>query len=617
MSEPPQAKTSVYDRIRVPPEKRTLRRLPGLLVAAVRLVWRGGQRQLLIIATAQVLAGAAVAIQLFTARKLLKVLTASGAHHHVALSSLVSDLVVIGVAFAVAALAGELQSELAPLLAELVAREATSDVLDVAGAVDLEAFETPAFHDRLERARSNAITRPVFVVNGLLGTLRGLLISTGVLVALLTIDPFVGVLSTAVVLPLWWASTRNSRDLYQFAVRVTPLDRERNSLFENLTNKDRAKEILAFATSAFIRNRYDERYLQRIDDFRKLTSRQLRRSLLASVTASATATAVLVLIVHLIVSGTLSLATAGTAVFAVLFLAQGLQTIIANVGSLYESTLFIEDVNLFLELRPDTVSARSPVSPLPGFECVRLDDVTYSYVGSREPTLHNVTMSIRKGEVVALVGENGSGKTTLVKLLAALYRPDSGRALWDDQDFATCDAAALRRSISIVFQDFGQYWLSAQDNVGLASPDRADDLDAIRSAAVAAGADRFLASLPNGYRTVLSRLAKDGQDLSVGQWQRVALARAFLRDTPLIIMDEPTASLDPRAEFELFEAMAGLAAKRAVLLVSHRFSSVRSADRIDVMKNGRIVESGNHAELMALGGWYAEMFTLQAGRYVG
>jgi ATP-binding cassette subfamily B protein len=585
------------------------------VLAAFKLVWRGGRRQLCIIGATQVFAGIGVAVQLFVARNLLDVLTAHGAHR-ARLSAVVFDLVLLGVVFVTVNVSGVVQAELAPLLTELVAREATSDVLDVAGAVELEAYETPAFHDRLGRARFNALNRPVLVVNGMLGTLGASLTSLGVLVALLAIQPLVALLSFIAVLPLWLATTKNSRDTYNFSVRITPTDRERNNLADNLTNKDRAKEIRSFASGAFLRQIYDERYSQRIVGFRRLTGTLLRRVLLASAAASVMATLILVFIVNLILKGDMSLATAGTAIFAILFLSQSLQGIISGIGGLYEATLFLEDVNLFLRLKPDVEAAR-PRDPAPSnFESVQLENVTYTYVGSRQPALHNISMSITRGEVVALVGENGSGKTTLVKLLANLYFPDSGRVLWDDKDVSTCDPEELRRSIAVVFQDFGQYWLSARDNIAMARPDRADDLAAIREAAVASGADEFLSALPEGYSTILSRMAKGGRDISIGQWQRVALARAFFRNVPIIIMDEPTSALDAKAEHELFESMGRLAAGRAVLLISHRFANVKSADRIDVMKAGRIIESGNHAELMARGGWYAEMFTLQAGKYI-
>jgi ATP-binding cassette subfamily B protein len=225
-------------------------------------------------------------------------------------------------------------------------------------------------------------------------------------------------------------------------------------------------------------------------------------------------------------------------------------------------------------------------------------------------------MEIGAGEIVALVGENGSGKTTLAKLLCRLYLPHGGRVLWDGADTAIVDPDELRRSVAVIFQDFLHYSLPASENIGMGRHQRLGDPEAIRGAAVHAGADEFLARLPAGYETVLGPEFEGGHELSVGQWQRVALARAFFRDAPFIILDEPTAALDARAEHELFESIRTLCRGRSVLLISHRFSSVRSADRIYVLDRGRVAESGSHGELMALGGRYAGLFTLQASAYL-
>jgi ATP-binding cassette subfamily B protein len=228
----------------------------------------------------------------------------------------------------------------------------------------------------------------------------------------------------------------------------------------------------------------------------------------------------------------------------------------------------------------------------------------------------DVSLHVGAGEVVALVGENGSGKTTLAKLLAQLYRPDRGRVLWGGVDTATLDQARLRRDVTLIFQDFVQYVLSAGENIGLGRHERLDDGDAIRAAARLADVDEVVTALPEGYGTLLGNEFVGGRDLSKGQWQRIALARAFFRDAPLIVLDEPTAALDARAEHDLFERVRDLFRGRGVLLISHRFSSVRSADRIYVLMGGRVVESGSHDDLMAAGGLYAELFTLQAAAYL-
>jgi ATP-binding cassette, subfamily B, bacterial len=242
--------------------------------------------------------------------------------------------------------------------------------------------------------------------------------------------------------------------------------------------------------------------------------------------------------------------------------------------------------------------------------------VTFQYPTATESALRNVSLNIRKGEIVALVGENGSGKTTLAKLLAGLYRSTAGSISWDGVDINGVDARQLRTAIAAIFQDFVRFHLRARDNVGLGRVDAVDDLDDIREAARHADADAFLSSLPDGYQTVLGPEFDGGSDLSVGQWQRVALARAFFRHAPFVILDEPTAALDPRAEHELFERIRGLLSGRTVLLISHRFSSVRNADRIYVLQDGRITEAGTHEELMELNGHYAELFQLQAAAYL-
>ena len=244
------------------------------------------------------------------------------------------------------------------------------------------------------------------------------------------------------------------------------------------------------------------------------------------------------------------------------------------------------------------------------------EHITFTYPGATRPAINDVSLEINRGEVIALVGENGSGKTTLAKILCHLYTPDVGRILWEGADTADISPQELRDSIAAIFQDFARYQLPARDNVGMGRSANIDDLDAIRASARLAGADRFLSRLPDGYETPLSKAFSGGRDLSVGQWQRVALARAFFRDASFVVLDEPTASLDPRAEHELFKSIRSLYQGKSVLLISHRFSSVRSADRIYVLDKGAVVEHGTHAELMANDALYAELFNLQAAAYI-
>ena len=289
---------------------------------------------------------------------------------------------------------------------------------------------------------------------------------------------------------------------------------------------------------------------------------------------------------------------------------------VQGLGMLHENALFVEDFWSFLDIEPRQSTPPSPATPPPSLTALRVDGLTFSYPDSSTPAVRGVSMRLSRGETVALVGENGAGKTTLVKLLCRLYEPQAGTISWDGCDLRRCDPDELRRHIAVIFQDFVHYQLSAQENIGFGDIGAIDDLAAIGEAARRAGAADFLQRLPDGYDTTLGSLFHRGHELSSGQWQRVALARAFFRDAPLVIMDEPTASLDARAECELFETMRELFRDRAVLLISHRFSSVRMADRIYVLREGEVVESGAHDDLLRLGGLYAELFTLQASSYV-
>jgi ATP-binding cassette, subfamily B, bacterial len=255
---------------------------------------------------------------------------------------------------------------------------------------------------------------------------------------------------------------------------------------------------------------------------------------------------------------------------------------------------------------------------VPGpFSELRTEGLAFTYPGSSRPALDGIDVTIRRGEVVALVGENGSGKTTLAKLLAGLYSPMEGRVTWDGVDVSGFDPASVREHVAVIFQDFARYRLTARENIGLGRDERLGDAEAVRAAAVSAGADEFLERLPLAYETLLSKDLAGGRDLSVGQWQRVALARAFFRDASFLVLDEPTSALDPKAEHALFQQLRSLAAGRTALLISHRFSSVREADRILVLDGGRLIEQGTHEELLSLDGHYASLFRLQAAAYTG
>jgi ATP-binding cassette subfamily B protein len=397
---------------------------------------------------------------------------------------------------------------------------------------------------------------------------------------------------------------------------MTEVERRRNYLYMLLSGKDAAKELRAFGLGGFLRERFDRLYDEHLTELRKVARRRLRVSLLGNLLTTVVLGGIVAALLVLALNGRIGLAEAGTAAGAVFVLGERLMNSVFAAGMLYESSLFIEDFTSFVAMGSE-VEARRSRGPAPqGFQRLQVEDVSFTYPSAATPAVADVSMEIGAGEIVALVGENGSGKTTLAKLLCRLYLPEQGRVLWDGTDTAAVHPDELRRSVAVIFQDFLHYALPAAENIGMGRHQRIGDAEAIRASALHAGADDFLAKLPHGYDTVLGPEFEGGKELSVGQWQRVALARAFIRDASFIILDEPTAALDARAEHELFESIRTLCRGRSVLLISHRFSSVRSADRIYVLDGGRVAESGSHDELMDLGGRYAELFTLQASAYL-
>jgi ATP-binding cassette subfamily B protein len=604
--------TDIYDS---PEVDRSLRHLPRLCREAVRLVWAAGRRELLVVLAVKAVNGIGLAAVLLLGKEVLDGVIAAGR------GGAGAELVLPRLLLLTAVMAGlsflsAIGREHREILAELASRYAQSQIIDVACAVELEAYETPAFHDRLVRAAGGGQFRPWQVVEGLTGLAGALVGIAGVTLALLALQPWLVPLVLAAGVPLLVAVARGGELMFRFHHRTTEAERRRNYLYMLLSGKDAAKELRAFGLEAFLRGRFDRLYDEHLAELRKVARRRLRVSLLGNLVTTAALGGIVAVLLVLALDGRIGLADAGTAAGAVFVLGERLMNGVFSAGMLYESSLFIEDFTSFVAMAPE-VEARRRRDPAPsGFRRLQVEDVSFTYPSATSPALSGVSMEIGAGEIVALVGENGSGKTTLAKLLCRLYLPHDGRVLWDGVDTAIVDPDELRRSVAVIFQDFLHYSLPASENIGMGRHQRLGDPEAIRGAAVHAGADEFLARLPAGYETVLGPEFEGGHELSVGQWQRVALARAFFRDAPFIILDEPTAALDARAEHELFESIRTLCRGRSVLLISHRFSSVRSADRIYVLHGGRVVESGSHDELMGLGGRYAELFALQASAYL-
>jgi len=595
--------------------EKSPRNLMAVTRSAVKLAKDANQRLFYLSAAGQILVALLLGLQVLMGKLALEAIFDADRTDG-SVGDALAPLIGLVAAGALASFVGAFQTQAQRLLGQQVRRDTLDSTLGVTTAVDLETFESPEFFDDLQRVQTNALLQPLTMSTGLMTTLGGILGALGLAIALLAIEPLVVPLLLAAALPLWLVARKTGRLEFDFNVDQTPGERLRFYLVATLIGRDEAKELRAFGLGETLRDRWEKSYEVYLGDLRTHVRRRLLLALGGTFATVVVTVGAFALLVSFVISDRMSLADAGAAVLAIRLLGTRIEYIFKGVTALFESSLFLEDLHRFL--------ARAPAEPEPSgdgagprrsFEELVVDDVHFRYPESEGEALRGVSLRIRAGEVVALVGENGSGKTTLAKLLSALFTPTGGRILWDGEDVRSLDRRALRRQIGVIFQDFVRYQLTARENIGFGRAEAVDDVEAIGEAARQAGADHYLERLPEGYETMLGKEFTGGYDLSIGQWQRIALARAFFRRAQLLVLDEPTASLDARAENELFEYVQALAHGRSVLLISHRFSTVKSADRIYVLHEGEIVEEGTHDELVANGGRYAELFELQASAY--
>ena len=588
-----------------------LRRVPVLL-------WQTDARRSALLAALQACQALVPVGQLWVAKLIVDRLVAALRLPH-PLDASGRILMLVAIVFALAAFGLLLREAInfeRQVLAERLTNYVSTRILAHAQRLDLQMLERPEFYDRLRRAEESAFYRPAGMLFQLLGLFQGgvSLLAMGVL--LTRLHPLALPLLLLAAIPYAIVHSGAAIELHTLSMGQTAETRQARYLSHLLGTDAGAKELRVFGLGEYLLSRYRailDRHVDQISDL------AWRRSLLSALTGLLPAAAYAGMFAYFCLqalSGHITIGDLTLYTGLVLRSQDVLQQTMLNLSSIVENSLFLDDYQAFLRLQPEmSMPPGGLPPPLPIREGVRFDDVTYHYPGSSHDALHDVSLELRAGETVAIVGENGAGKTTLVKLLARLYDPECGRVTIDGRDLRELDADAWRQQIAVIFQDFVQYYLTAAENIGFGRVDALADERRVEEAAGRSGADSVIERLPQGYRTVLGRWFEQGVQLSGGEWQRIALARAFMRDAPIVVLDEPTASLDARAEYEVFRHFGELTRGRIVLLISHRFSTVRMADRIYVLDAGRIVEAGSHDELLARGGRYAELFQLQAAGY--
>ncbi|MEL6494576.1 MAG: ABC transporter ATP-binding protein [Cyanobacteria bacterium J06623_7] len=481
---------------------------------------------------------------------------------------------------------------------------------------DLEYYENAKYHDALQRAQQEAPYRPPQILNRLAQAGQNaisLLAMVGLLISLHW--GIIGILLVA-TFPAVLVRTKFSKVMYNWQRRRTQLERQSMYLGWMLTNEQFAKEVRLFDLGGWFSREY--RQIRR-QLYREKLSISTKRSLaffLSQAFAGVLIFAVFAYIIYQTIEGALLL---GDLVLYYQALQRGqnnLRLTLNNISGLYEDNLFLANLYEFLDLTPRVIDPEDPKPiPLQVRQGIEFNNVSFSYADSARQALQDINLTIKPGETIALVGENGSGKTTLIKLLCRLYDPTGGNITIDGVDVRRFSIADLRRQVSVIFQDYAKYHFSAEENIRLGDIDVPPQADEIYAAAQRAGAHSVIEKLPQGYETVLGKLFDRGEELSIGQWQKVALARAFLRDSQVIVLDEPTSAMDPKAEYEIFKKFRELIKDQSAVLITHRLSTVKMADRIYVMDGGKIVESGTHEELMQLQQSYAHLFETQAQNY--
>ena len=598
--------------------RAVFRQIPGTL----RLVWEADRRGTVLVAAltgvlALLPAGIAWVGKLIVDGVVLAARTGAAADRERVYALVLAELALMAVQLS----AGRFLSLRRELLRAALGNRVNEAILEKALALELRHFEDADVYDKMQNARREASARPLSLVMQVFGIAQNAVTLAALSGLLLRLSPASVLVVVAASVPAFLAEARLSADSFRLWTWRAPEGRRLNYLEWILTRDSHVKEVKLFGLGPLVLERYRALFRKFFEEDRLLAVRRWRSGLAFGALSLAAFYGMYALMAGRAARAEISLGDLALYI-AVFRQGQGaIQAVLQGVGGLYEDALFMSNLFDYLAIStggeaPRVSPARSPARGRPG--AIELDRVSFRYPGTDEWALRDLTLTIAPGEKLGLVGENGAGKSTLVKLLLRLYDPTEGAIRWGGVDLRDMDPADLRGRIGAVFQDYVRYQFTAAENVGLGNPLHVADRPRIEEAARRGGAEALVTALPRGWDTVLGGWFEAGHELSAGQWQKLAVSRAFMRDeAELLVFDEPTASIDAEGEHELFQRFQALAADRTAIVISHRFSTVRVADRIAVLHAGRLEELGSHRDLMARGGRYGHLFSLQAQGYVG
>lgn len=502
---------------------------------------------------------------------------------------------------------------------ELVSNHVKMKIMAKAKEVDMVSYDSPSFYAKLENANREAGNRPLQIMSSTFSVVSTVISMISYIVVLFSVSAFAPILIILVSIPATVINFVFSKKNVNYMFRRSKNRREMEYYASTLVNKDLVKEVRMFGLADTFCQKYTEAFNEYYKGLKKLRHQECLWNIAATILTNVVYCLLYIYLARGVYEGNFEVGSFSLYTGAINAIGSGVGNLISTTAGIYEGTLFINNLISFLNEKPGIV----PSIPNPRHverhkgHTIVFENVSFRYPGTNRDVLKNVNVTIDAGETVVIVGLNGAGKTTLVKLLTRLYDPTGGRILLDGHDIKEYDVDELYAMFGIIFQDFGKYAVSAGENIEFGDVDRRVSASAVKEAAHHSGADSFIEKLPHGYDTPLMRyFEENGAELSIGQWQKLSIARAFYSDSDILILDEPTASLDPMAEQEIFNQFNELRADKTSIFISHRLSSATIADKILVMEDGQIIETGNHHKLMADHGKYYELFSTQAARYV-